>query len=53
MLTNKLSNLDIVAEVFVRAGILSVADFNSTRVGVVVVVVVVNTFLQWDNLRTL
>ena len=38
---------------FVRDGILSVADYNSTRVGVVVVVVVVNTFLQWDNLRTL
>ena len=29
-------------------------DYNSTPVGVVVVVVVVvNTFLQWDNLRTL
>ncbi len=39
---------------FVRDGILSVADYNSTRVGVVVVVVVVvNTFLRWDNLRTL
>ena len=34
---------------------LSVAEYNSTRVGVVVVVVVVviSTFLQWDNLRTL
>ncbi len=45
------------ADVFVRDGILSVADYNSTRVGVVVVVVVivvvVNTFLRWDNLRTL
>ena len=39
--------------IFVRDGILSVADYNLTRVGVVVVVVVVNTFLQWDNLRTL
>ena len=39
--------------IFVRDGILSVANYNSTRVGVVVVVVVVNTFLQWDNLRTL
>ena len=39
---------------FVRDGIVSVADYNSTRVGVViVVVVVVNTFLRWDNLRTL
>ncbi len=41
---------------FVRDGIISVADYNSTRVGVVVVVavvVVVNTFLQWDNLKTL
>ena len=37
--------------IFVRDGIISVADYNSTRVGVVVVVV--NTFLQWDNLRTL
>ena len=29
------------ATIFVRDGILSVADYNSTRVGVVVVVVVV------------
>ena len=28
-------------EIFVRDGIISVADYNSTRVGVVVVVVVV------------
>ena len=39
---------------FVRDGILSVADYDSTRVGVVVVIiVVVNTFLQWDNLNAL
>ena len=32
----------------------SVADYNSTRVGVVVVVVVVvNTFLRWNNLSAL
>ena len=35
---------------FVRDGILSVTDYDSTRVGVVVVV---DTFLQWDNLNAL
>ena len=30
-----------MSRIFVRDGILSVADYNSTRVGVVVVVVVV------------
>ena len=41
---------------FVRDGIFSVADYNSSRMGVVVVVVlvlVVGTFSRWDNLRTL
>ena len=32
--------------IFVRDGILSVADYNSTRVGVVVVVVVVTLFFN-------
>ena len=53
----KLAEIIIIIQtlrLFVRDGILSVADYNSTRVGVVVVVVVVvSTFLQWDNLRTL
>ena len=35
---------DVAFVFFVRDGILSVADYNSTRVGVVVVVVVVNFF---------
>ena len=42
----------VCALIFVRDGILSVADYNSTRVGVVVVVVI-STFLQWDNLSAL
>ena len=43
----------VVLIVFVRDGILSVADYNSTRVAVVVVVVVVRYFFAMNNLRTL
>ena len=41
---------------FVRDGLHSVADYNSTLIGVVVVLVVVlvkSRFSQWDNLNAL
>ena len=45
MLENDRFSRGMLRNLFVRDGILSVADYNSTRVGVVVVVVVVVVYL--------
>ena len=49
-------NIDFIL-LFVRDGILSVADYDSTLMDVVVVIdvviVVFEPFSQWDNSRTL